>query len=362
MRKNKERIMKKSHFAALVIAIIAILYFGLNALFPGKEPEQKAQNNTARETQAFTVVIRTVNASPRPGVLTLRGRSEAARLVTVRAETAGAVASAPIVEGSPVKRGDILCRLSVQARRANLDQAIANREARKLEWQAAKTLEEKGHRSANQTSSAKAAYDAAHAAVRQAEIELSNINIRAPFDGVFERRNAEIGDYLSPGQSCGTVAELDPLIISSNVSEQDVSKVKVGMPGTARLASGEELTGIIRYVDPIADTVTRTFRIELQTGNPEGNLRAGMTADLRLESAPVQAQKIPADTMVLDDAGQLGVRVVDDNNKVLFYRVNLIEDEGQGVWVSGLPDQVKLIIEGQDFVRTGSTVKWVLES
>ncbi len=353
--------MKKSHLAATIIAIISVLYFGLNALFSKPAPEPQDTGIVLEKNQAFKVVVRDITASQRPGVLTLRGRSEAARTVSVRAETAGAVAEAPAQEGSLVKKDDVLCRLSVQARQANLDQARANRQARKLEWEAAKALERKGHRSANQTASAKAAYDAAYAAVRQAEVELSNINIRAPFDGIFERRNAEIGDYLTPGQSCGVVAELNPLIIVSNVSEQDVAKVHLGMPGSATLASGQSLTGTIRYVDPIADSMTRTFRSELKGENPDGELRAGMAGNPRLEGDAVPAQHIPTDTMVLDDNGVLGVRVVGENRKVRFYPVQIIEDEGDGVWVSGLPDQVRLIVEGQDFVSTGSPVEWVLD-
>jgi membrane fusion protein, multidrug efflux system len=355
--RKKERIMKKSHFAAAVIAALAILYFALHALFGSTSTKPVEVLPQAQAEQAFTVVVRTLSATERPGILLLRGRSEAARQVSVRAETAGAVALAPVKEGRAVKKGDILCRLSVQARQANLDQAKANREARKLEWEAAKVLEQKGHRSANATASAKAAYDAAYAGVRRAEIELANINIRAPFDGVFERRDAEIGDFLTPGQSCGVVAELDPLIVAANVSELDVAKVRVGMPGSATLASGEKLNGYIRYVNPIADTSTRTFKIELQADNSKGNLRAGITADLRLAGAPVLAQHIPADTMVLDDEGRLGVRIVDDTNHVQFFPITIIEDDGKGVWVSGVPAQVRLIVEGQDFVRKGSLVE-----
>jgi multidrug efflux system membrane fusion protein len=353
--------MKKSHIAAATIAIIAILYFALNALFSGPASAPEKDKAIAPAEQRFKVVVRALTASTRPSVLILRGRSEAARTVSVRAETAGAVALAPVIEGSPVKKGDVLCRLSVQARQALLDQARANREARKLEWEAARTLEEKGHRSANQTASAKAAYDAAHAGVRQAEIELANINIRAPFNGVFERRDAEVGDYLTLGQSCGVVAELDPLIISANVSEQAVSKVWAGMKGSALLVSGQKVTGTIRYVAPIADPSTRTFRIELEAGNPDGNLRAGITADLRLQGPTVAAHQIPTDTMVLNDNGQLGVRLVDETRHVRFYPISLIEDEGDGVWVTGLPDDIVLIIEGQDFVRDGSAVVPVTE-
>ncbi len=353
--------MKKSHFAAIVIAVLAILYFGVRGLLSAPQDNTPTQAASA-PPEAFKVVVRELTASTRPGVLILRGRTEAARTVSVRAETAGAVASANVLEGSMVKRGQVLCRLGVQARQANLDQAKANREALKLEWEAARTLEEKGHRSANATASAKAAYDAAQAGVTQAQVELSNINIRAPFDGVFESRDAEVGDYLTRGQSCGVVAELDPLIIAVNVSELDIASVQLGMSGRALLASGQTMDGQVRYINPVADAATRTFRVEVQADNPGADLRAGMTAELHLEGGAIAAQRIPADTMVLNDQGRLGVRVVDETKKVRFHPVDIIEDEGDGVWVTGLAQRVRLIVEGQDFVRDGIDVEPVSES
>lgn len=350
--------MKKSYIAAAAIAALAILYFVLHALFIGPPKPGKAASPAASgQEQGFRAVVRTLHAVERPGVLVLRGRSEALRSVSVRAETASSVAATPAREGAQVKAGDVLCRLSVQARQAMLDQARATSAARKLEWQAARALVAKGHRSATQAASARAAYDAAQAAVRQAEIELANINIRAPFDGVFVRRDAEIGDYLTPGQSCGVVAQLDPLIIAANVAEKDIARVHVGMKGEAVLASGQRLSGVVHYIDPVADPATRTFRIELLTGNQDNLLRAGMTATLRLEGAPVQAQRIPADSMVLNDRGQLGVRTVNARGRVRFYPVTLLDDTGAGVWVTGLPQTIRLIVEGQDFVRDGSPVE-----
>ncbi len=349
--------MKKSYIAAAAIAALAILYFVLHALFIGAPKTGEPAPAASGQAQSFKVVVRTLKAVTRPGILVLRGRSEALRSVSVRAETASSVAATPALEGGKVKKGDVLCRLSVQARQAMLDQAWATSAARKLEWQAAKALVAKGHRSATQAASARAAYDAAQAAVRQAEIELENINIRAPFDGVFVRRDVEIGDYLTPGQSCGLVAQLDPLIIAANAAEKDITNVHVGMKGQAELATGQRFSGIVRYVDPVADPATRTFRVELQADNQDGLLRAGMTAKLRLEGAPVLAHRIPADAMVLNDQGQLGVRVVDERNHVRFYPVKLIDDAGQGIWVTGLPQTIRLIVEGQDFVRDGSVVE-----
>ena len=50
------------------------------------------------------------------------------------------------------------------------------------------------------------------------------------------------------------------------------------MPGEADLATGQSVTGTIRYVAPVADQNTRTFEVELAIDNPDGDLPAGATA------------------------------------------------------------------------------------
>ena len=97
--------------------------------------------------------------------------------------------------------------------------------------------------------------------VRQAEIALEQINIRAPFAGVFDRREAEIGTYLSPGQPCGTMIELNPLLVVGDVPETAAASLRIGAPATATLVSGQTLSGRVRYVSREADPQTRTYHV-----------------------------------------------------------------------------------------------------
>jgi hypothetical protein len=97
---------------------------------------------------------------------------------------------APIMvnDGDKVKEGEIICKQSVDARQAKLDEANALMKQKELEWQASKTLVEKGYRSQTQLAASSASYDASKALVKQMEQELDNINIRAPFDGIFNEK------------------------------------------------------------------------------------------------------------------------------------------------------------------------------
>ena len=75
-----------------------------------------------------------------------------------------------------------------------------------------------------------------------------------------------------------------------------------------------------------------------------------------MQLGEVYVHRISPALFTLNDAGDLGVRTIDDDNVVEFFKVGIIEDTNEGAWVTGLPDTVKLITVGQEFVLTGETV------
>lgn len=351
--------INSSYTAALAILGTVIVLFTLGTVVQGgADGNREPVADTASQ---FEVVTRAVTAEMRPAILSLRGRTQAAREVVSRAETGGRVAATPAVEGSRVTQGDVLCRLEVDARAAALEQAEAELRSRQLEFDAATELVARGHRSSNQAAAAEAARDAARARLAAAREELANIHIRAPFDGYFDFREAEIGDYLAPGQPCGTVIELDPVLIVAQVAERNVGSLETGMTGRARLVTGETTDGTVRFIRRRADPATRTFRMELEAPNPDGRIRSGVTAEIRLELEPQPAHQIPASILALNAAGELGVRIVDEASVVRFVPVELIDDTGEHVWVSGLPERAQIIVRGQDFVAEGVEVSVIRE-
>jgi multidrug efflux system membrane fusion protein len=60
--------------------------------------------------------------------------------------------------------------------------------------------------------------------------------------------------------------------------------------------------------------------------------------------------------LTLHDDGRLGVMAVNEKNEAVFYAVELIRSEGDGVWVSGLPAKVRLVTFGQGFIQAGEIV------
>lgn len=348
--------LKSSHWVAISIAVVVVLLFTVSGVLNAVGKSRNAEAAQPR-TQAPLVQTALIQEAQQPYRVSIRGRTEANRTVVVRAETAGPVAATPAREGGFVTRGAVLCRISTDARQASLDQARALLRTRQLEKDASDRLAAQGYRSQTQVLQAQANLDGATAAVRQAEVLLDQVNVRAPFSGVFDRRDAEIGTYLSPGAACGTMIQLDPLVIVADVAERDVGSIRVGSVAVATLTTGEILTGRVRLVARDADPATRTYRVEIEAANPGARVRAGLSAQVRITTGAGPAHLVPSTTLVLDSAGQQGIRYVVDGNRVAFSPVTVLDETPQGVWVVGLRGPVQVITVGQSYVSEGQTVR-----
>ncbi len=344
---------KTSYLVAALLMALIVLWFVIGST---KSDKPQAVSKTKVEETLPSVVIEKMSAVLHESYMELYGRTEADREVSVKAETAGLVVKAPVREGTYVKRGTLICAQDIDARQALLDQAKATLRSRQLEYEAAERLVAKGFRSSTQAAGALAAYDGAKAQVKQAEIELANVNMRAPFSGIFEKQIAEIGDYLAPGQPCGLLVDLDPLVVTGEVTEKQVGLLSIGKSATIQLATGESLSGKIRFIETRANPATRTFKIEVAVPNKDGKLRSGVTATIKLSAGRTMAHLIPASVLTLDDQGSLGVRYLDYDRKVRFSRVTTIDETSAGIWVTGLPEYTDLIVQGQDYVSEGVEV------
>jgi multidrug efflux system membrane fusion protein len=349
--------LKSSHLFALGMGGAVVLFFVVAAILNGGKHGEARPTPGPAANPALSVQVTPTPESQHAYTVVVRGRTSAARTVQVRSETAGAVAGAPVLQGTVVPKGAVLCRLNVDAREAGLAQARAALRSAQLTQDASADLARKGFRSQTQVLQTQAALDNAQALVRQAEIALEQTNIRAPFAGVFDHRDAEVGSYLATGQSCGSMIELDPLLIVGDVPETEAGKLHLGAAATATLVSGEVLNGRIRYVSSDADPQTRTYHLEITVPNPRLTAKSGLSATVKIQAGIGPAHLVPVSSLVLDAAGRQGVRYVLADNRVAFAPVSVIEETAGGMWVSGLHGPVRVITVGQSYVNEGQTVR-----
>ena len=353
---------KSSHLiaAGIVVALGGWLASGqIDADRPA--PEASLAGESATAVRVATVRVRELTAEPIQREIVVNGRTAPAREVTLRAEASGRVEQIGAERGAVVAAGDVLIRLDPRERRAMVEEAEATLAMRELEHGAARQLAEKGFQAETKVAEAKANLEAAQAALARARVELGHTEILAPFAGVLDRRPVEIGDFVDVGDPVATVIEQDPFLVTGEIAESEIGRLAVGMPGRARLVTGEVVEGRVRYIAAQSDPATRTFAVELEVANPDGRFAAGVSAELRVDFERTLAHRVPASLLALNDAGELGVKAVGDDEEVVFYPAEVVRAAADAVWLAGLPEHVRLITVGQGFVRAGDRVRAVPE-
>lgn len=327
---------------------------------PAKAAALKAGDDTGGEPRS-SVRVRTQTAEEVQRTIVVNGQTAPARIVEIAAETDGRVIAIGADRGSNVESGNLLLRLDERDRQARLQQAQATVTQREVEYDAREKLKTSSYVSEAQLKEALAALEAARAELTRARLDLEYMAIRAPFDGALQARAVEIGDFVQSGDPVATFVDNRTIVVSADLSEFDAGLVDVGDPGSAALATGELVHGTIRYVAPVADAATRTFAVELEVDNQDGRLRAGGTAELRIPAETVLAHRISPSLLSLDDAGNVGVKIVNDSGEVEFVEADIAIAEANGIWVAGLPPTATIITVGQGFVPAGARVNAVPE-
>ncbi len=349
--------MKRSYFIALGIVAVVILWMMLG---PVEKDVPKVHDASGEDVPRTEVQVKVFEGSEMQRELTLYGQSEPNRRVTVRAEVAGQVRAVLVPRGKTIKKGELLLRLAEDDRPQRVEQARALLQQRELEYAGVKSLQEKGLQAERQLAEALTLLRTARADLKRAEINLQNTRVDSPFGGVLQARYVEVGDFVSVGDPLGEVVELDPLLVTGDVSEREVGALEGGMVGRVILSNAATLEGRLRFIAANADPSTRTYRIEMEVANPPPHQRGGMSATLHIPRDLVVAHKVSPALLSLDDAGELGVKSVNDEGVVQFHPVEILKSERDGLWLNGLPASVRLITVGQGFVRAGDRVDVVV--
>ena len=150
------------------------------------------------------------------------------------------------------------------------------------------------------------------------------------------------------------------MLFIGQVSERDIARIKTGMAAGVRMVTGEQVIGEISYIAPNADPKTRTFRVEIEMDNQDRTLRDGVTASSIVNLEPTQAFKVKASWLTLADNGDIGLRGVTENNKVIFIPVKILSQDNDGMWVSGIKPGTAIITLGHEYVSAGEVVEPVM--
>jgi multidrug efflux system membrane fusion protein len=219
----------------------------------------------------------------------------------------------------------------------------------------------KGFNTQIRLAQARSALETARSALDRAETQLAQTEIRAPIAGILDRRPIETGNLVRPGDEVARLVDLTEIKVVGYVTERQVTHIDEGAEAEIAFLEGPTRRGSVTFVAASADPQTRTFRVEATVPNPQRSLIDGLTARMEIPLDAQRAHKVPLSALTLDDDGNIGIKAVGGDDRVVFMPVEILSDTQDGVWLAGLPETLTLITVGQEFVTPGQKVEPVYQ-
>jgi RND family efflux transporter MFP subunit len=321
------------------------------------------------------------------------GQLAAVDSVEVRARVTGYLVKVNFVEGSLVKKGDVLIEIDPAIYQTELDEAkgnLASAQARlgrqnadvaRAEKLVGKAMSQEQYDTiVGERNETAASILALQAAVERARLNLSYTKVTAPISGRVGRANVTVGNLVQSGDQAGgtlltTVVSVDPIYVYFNVDENTVLRVRemirqgkaksvdqpnVRLPVYVGLANeqGFPHEGTIDFVDNQVDPQTGTLRVRGVLPNPDGFLSPGMFAHVKVPIGEPHQASLIAERAIDTDQGQKVVYVVDENNRVSTRQVQLgARHDGLRAIEAGLNPRDRIVVVGLQQVRGGITVE-----
>ena len=324
----------------------------------GDEPKAE-QAAPATEKALRTVAVIEPDFIQHNRIIRISGVTAPDKRTTLATRSAGILGELKVEKGDRVQAGDVILVLDGAEKQAMVDTAKALLDQRRKEADNVERLVKTGIAPTTQMDNARSALASARSQLETAQAEIDRLTVVAPFSGVIDQVKVEEGSWLPSGEAAAVLLQLDPVVALGEVSEREITHVNVGREADVRLISGEIVSGTVRHVSLEATAGTRTFPIEVAIPNPDNKVPSGMTAEIMVKSEAVRAVKLPRSVVTLDPAGNLGLRILKGDGTVGFVPIDLIDDTPEGLILSGVPEDAKIIVAGQDLVSDGEAVNAV---
>lgn len=338
----------------IISSIAFILLFFINNVFIKKD-QASHSDNSARN---FSVKIQECKPQNRIIYLNFSGTVNPMHRASVTSKTSGKITDVYLSDGEKIKKDDVVLKIENYDRIEQIEKAKALLSQRETEYDSSKKLNRKGYKAQIYVDAAFTALKSAKADLKRLELDLENTEIKSPIDGYIDKINANEGDFVNAGQKIADVVNFDQVLTVLYVSESEVDKIKLGSIAKIDLLDERELEGEVSFISKIAEPKTGSYRVELKVNNNEMIFLQGLTANVKLPSGEKFAYKVPSSALSLSDDGTLGIKIVGDDNRVIFTPIEIVDHESDGVWVvlNNEDKSIKLIVLGHLFVRAGDKI------
>ncbi|MDR1908212.1 MAG: efflux RND transporter periplasmic adaptor subunit [Holosporales bacterium] len=287
------------------------------------------------------------------------GELKANASVIIHSEINGCIKELHFVEGSNVKKGDLLIKLDDELFQAEYRVHEAQYVAAKSEYDRYEKMRSAGTGSARDFDKVQAEMNASLAKRDSSKAQLRKTEIRAPFDGVIGLIDIGVGSFVQPNQELVTVVDQTPIKVKFGVPGKFVNDVGVGQAVELKVDAYKDrvFRGTVEAVDSYVDSATNCVALRASITNEDGILKAGLFASVSLIIG-IQGETITIDESAVERMGEQEFVWVVDRGKAR--RVPILtgaRERGRVEVIAGLNDKHVVITSGQRGLSDGRFVR-----
>lgn len=284
--------------------------------------------------------------------------------VQITSEIAGRITSIPLIEGTPVKAGDIMVELDSALANAEVADAQARYNLAIGNLGRANSLARSGNVTERARDEASTNAETTRAALELAKVRLAKHTIRAPFDGISGIRKVSPGAYIDAGEAIVNLEKIDTLKIDFKLPEIYLAQVKTGqiVELTVDALKDRAFKGTIYAIDPHIDINGRALSIRARLENPELILRPGLFARISVKGQVKRNVLVIPEAAIVPRGDDKIVYLV-SNGQVTETKVTLGgRHNGVVEILDGLSQDAMVVTAGQQKLEDGSAVEIVVGS
>jgi membrane fusion protein (multidrug efflux system) len=251
-------------------------------------------------------------------------------------------------DGQYVPKGAVIATLVRSQQGANLAESNARLREAQLQLERLKQLQDRGFATKARVDEQQAAVDVARAQSGQANSQIADRVIRAPFSGWLSLRRISPGTVVNAGTTIATIVDHSRIKLDFTVPETFLSALEPGLEISATAAAfpGEQFRGRIASIDPVIDPTTRAVTARAVLPNPDLRLRPGMLMTVDVRSAPRPALTVPELAVIGEGSGAFVWKVDGENNASRVEVEAGTRREGRVEILSGLAEGDRVVAEG----------------
>jgi RND family efflux transporter MFP subunit len=269
--------MKKKTIITIVALVgVAVAFFLIlqnNKSNNEAELEIVAQNNT--EVSVRTATVKSENIS---GQFTVNGTFEPETRANISAEMGGQIVEIYVAEGSEVKKGQVVAKLSGDKINVNVNNAKANLDNAESTLSRYEAAFQTGGVTAVQLDQARLQVENAKAQYKSAQLSSGDTNVRSKISGIVNKKMVEEGMVVGAGTPIIEVVNISSLELRVEVDEALVSRIQKGdTVNVVPSVTKDTIKGKISFIAPASNGALK-FPVEITVNNENGKRKAGMYA------------------------------------------------------------------------------------